>query len=197
MIGIDQEPTREILDELDRILGPGKYAIAYAEDAVGIRAYVRTRERPAREWAAYFAPGLAAESVLAVWRELTLRIERIVKGDSKPEEPPPVEPEPEVPEIDNTLPVPEEPPPEEKPPPGSEGPPLGETDPPVVDNSLPPGVDNELPAERPPIGATLPTDPEIDNELPEEGTDEPPPARTAEDLDDDDDALEADHVSER
>jgi hypothetical protein len=183
VIGIDQEPAREILDELDRILGPGRYSIAYAEDAVGIRGYVRTREQPYREWAAYFAPALPAESVLAVWRELALRIDRIVNGA------PPVEP-----------------PPEEKPPPGEEGPPLGGTDP-EIDNTLPPGIDNELPPPEPVIDnelpverpddalpGTLPTRPEIDNTLPT--LDEPPLRRTAEECDDDD-ALEADDVSER
>jgi hypothetical protein len=230
VIGIDQEPTREILDELDRILGPVQYAIAYAEDAVGIRAYVRTRERPPREWAAYFAPGLAAESVLAVWHELTLRIDRIV--NSEPPEPPPVtgeggeggEPDqglpPVEPGIDNELPP-------ERPPVGG----IGGTLPtrPTIDNELPgeqPGLDNELPG-RPPHGANLPTVPEIDNALPDREPvpdnelpggvppygstlptrpgidntlptlDEPPLRRTAEECDDDDDALEADDVSER
>jgi hypothetical protein len=202
VIGIDQEPTREILDELDRILGPVQYAIAYAEDAVGIRAYVRTRERPAREWGAHFAPGLDADGVLSVWHELTLRIERIV--NSEPPEPPPVtgeggeggeggEPDqglpPVEPGIDNELPP-------ERPPVGG----IGGTLPtrPGVDNELPgeqPGIDNELPGGVPPYGSTLPTRPGIDNALPT--PDAPPPTRTAEQCDDDDDALEADDVSER
>jgi hypothetical protein len=223
VIGIDQEPTREILDELDRILGPVQYAIAYAEDAVGIRAYVRTRERPAREWAAYFAPGLAAESVLAVWHELTLRIDRIV--NSEPPEPPPVTGEggeggdtdaipdnelpPERPPVEGiggtlpTRPTPDNELPGEQPGLDNElpsGPPsYGTTLPtrPGVDNELPdrePVLDNELPGGVPPYGANLPTRPGIDNALPIE---EPPPARTAEECDDDDDALEADDVRER
>ena len=229
MIGIDQEPTREILDELDRILGVGQFAIAYAEDAIGIRAYVRTRERPPREWAAHFAPGLDDDGVLSVWHELTLRIERLVNSEPDGGEPPPSggtggEPDQGLPPVepgpDNELPP-------ERPPVGG----IGGTLPtrPTIDNELPgeqPGLDNELPG-RPPHGANLPTVPEIDNALPDRepvldnelpsgppsfGTtlptrptidnelplDEPPlTTRTAEQCDDDDDALEADDVRER
>jgi hypothetical protein len=76
MIGGIQEPTRETLDELNRILGEGKYAISYARESAGLRTIVRTHERPAREWSTQFAPGDTSESVAATWQEFTSRIEK-------------------------------------------------------------------------------------------------------------------------
>lgn len=75
MIGIDQEPKREALDALDRILGAGTYAISYAEESAGVRAIVRTHERPARQWSAHFSPNITPDDVRDVWAALVLKIE--------------------------------------------------------------------------------------------------------------------------
>lgn len=75
MIGIDQEPKREALDGLDRILGAGTYAISYAEESAGVRAIVRTHERPPRQWSAHFPPNITPDDVRDVWAALVLKIE--------------------------------------------------------------------------------------------------------------------------
>lgn len=76
MIGGIQEPERMVLDELNRILGEGTYAISYAHDSAGLRTIVRTHDRPAREWSTQFGPSLAPEQSAAVWQEFLQRIAR-------------------------------------------------------------------------------------------------------------------------
>lgn len=103
MIGIDQEPKREALDSLDRLLGAGTYAISYAEESAGVRAIVRTHERPARQWSAHFPPNLTTDDVRDVWAALVLKIEA---GTAQPpvDDAPPLDvPDDDAPPLDEVA----------------------------------------------------------------------------------------------
>jgi hypothetical protein len=89
MIGIDQEPSRERLAELNAALGEGNYAIAYEQTENGVRGIVKTHEKPPRLWSTRFGPNLEAVQVDAVWQEFTSRISKTV-GNVEPEQQVPV-----------------------------------------------------------------------------------------------------------
>jgi hypothetical protein len=90
MIGIDQEPNRETLAALNGALGEGNYQVQYEQTEHGVRAIVRTHEKPPRTWNTRFAAGLAREQVDAVWQEFASRISKS-NGKVEPLDPTPPE----------------------------------------------------------------------------------------------------------
>lgn len=74
MIGLDQEPSRETLDGLNRVLGEGQYRVEYRQDPGAVVAVIRTYEQPPRTWEARFATGAQRTDVDAGWRELVARV---------------------------------------------------------------------------------------------------------------------------
>lgn len=74
MIGLDQEPSRETLDGLNRALGEGQYRVEYRQDPGAVAAVVRTYEQPPRMWEARFATGAVRAEVDAGWAALVTQI---------------------------------------------------------------------------------------------------------------------------
>lgn len=85
MIGVDQEPSRKVLDALNAVLGDGTYAFEYQQDPYGVRGIVRTRETPPREFVARFAPGLEPALVEVAWLELVDRIGKTLTSEREHE----------------------------------------------------------------------------------------------------------------
>jgi hypothetical protein len=86
VIGVEQEPSREALDRLNKALGEGQYTIEYRQAPNGVAVIVQTRELPSRAWTTHVQPGVPRASVDAVWQEFTSRITSNVEHERKQEQ---------------------------------------------------------------------------------------------------------------